>query len=469
MTLLDQAIAFGAGKLETSQVKELLGTIDDVYLFELVEHILAGNGEGAHHSLQRILELQVDYQKVIEALIDLMHQLTITQQLGSEDEDLHRLANSVDGELLQLLYQIAINALEKFSVHPSPYQAVEMCVLRMLTFHPLNEFKPQINEKKNSKSKIKADVSETPKKKAKEEVAAQQLDKEIKVPATNGRAASEESLSISDWPKDFEKLDLNGISYQLFSELEFKEVIGNKLVLVKPKKFASPTSALLEEFGDKCKEYFKIRPEVVIEEGNVINSPSLLKEKIAIKIYSPPLKSWKISQLFQRFLNHLMAQLNLIPLALKMKRDLLFDLIEALTILPGVGKKSAQRMALYLLDKNKDGAAYLGDTLKEALENVQRCKQCRILTSDEYCRICSDSSRDQSSLCIVESPSDVLAIESTGGFKGRYFVLMGRLSPIDGITPEDLGIPDLLQYIKTDRIEEVILATSSTFEGDSKA
>ena len=102
LTLLDQAIAFGAGKLETSQVKELLGTIDDVYLFELVEHILAGNGEGAHHSLQRILELQVDYQKVIEALIDLMHQLTMTQQLGSEDEDLVRLATSVDGELLQL-------------------------------------------------------------------------------------------------------------------------------------------------------------------------------------------------------------------------------------------------------------------------------------------------------------------------------------------------------------------------------
>ena len=111
LTLLDQAIAFGAGKLETSQVKELLGTIDDVYLFELVEHILAGNGEGAHHSLQRILELQVDYQKVIEALIDLMHQLTMTQQLGSEDEDLVRLANSVDDELLQLLYQIALSLI----------------------------------------------------------------------------------------------------------------------------------------------------------------------------------------------------------------------------------------------------------------------------------------------------------------------------------------------------------------------
>ena len=104
---------------------------------------------------------------------------------------------------------------------------------------------------------------------------------EIKVPETNGNEMSVESLSISDWPKDFEKLDLNGISYQLFSELEFKEVIGNKLVFVKPKNFSSPTSALLEEFGNKCKEYFKVMPEVVIEEGNVTNSPSLLKEKIA--------------------------------------------------------------------------------------------------------------------------------------------------------------------------------------------
>ena len=280
LTLLDQAIAFGAGKLEISQVRELLGTIDDVYLFELVEHILAGNGEGAHHSLQRILELQVDYQKVIEALIDLMHQLTMAQQLGSEDEDLIRLANSVDGELLQLLYQIAINALEKFSVHPSPYQAVEMCVLRMLTFHPLNESKPQINEKKNPKQ-VKAQVSKPPDKKIKEETELKQKDKKIKVPVTNGKADSAESLSRNNWLKDFEKLGLNGISYQLFSELEFKEAIGNKLVLMKPKNFSSPTSALVDEFIDRCKEYFKVSLEIIIEEGNVTNSPSLMKEKIA--------------------------------------------------------------------------------------------------------------------------------------------------------------------------------------------
>ena len=152
-----------------------------------------------------------------------------------------------------------------------------------------------------------------------------------------------------------------------------------------------------------------------------------------------------------------------------MSKDLLYELIEALTILPGVGRKSAQRMALFLLDKNKDGAGYLAKTLEECLETIQRCEVCRQLTSEPICRICSDSSRDTYSLCVVESPSDVLAIESTGGFKGRYFVLMGRLSPIDGISPDDLGIPDLLRHIQHTQIEEVILATSSTVEGDATA
>ena len=152
-----------------------------------------------------------------------------------------------------------------------------------------------------------------------------------------------------------------------------------------------------------------------------------------------------------------------------MSKDLLYELIEALTILPGVGKKSAQRMALFLLDKNKDGALHLAQTLEECLESIQRCEVCRQLTSEAICRICSDESRDSFSLCVVESPSDVLAIESTGGYKGKYFVLMGRLSPIDGVSPDDLGIPDLLRHIKGTKIEEVILATSSTVEGDATA
>ena len=152
-----------------------------------------------------------------------------------------------------------------------------------------------------------------------------------------------------------------------------------------------------------------------------------------------------------------------------MKQDLVTELIHALTILPGVGKKSAQRMALYLLDKNKDGASILANTLKEAIDKIQRCSSCRMLTSNNLCNICSDTSRDNKSICVVESPSDVLAIESTGGFRGRYFVLLGRLSPIDGVGPDELGIHDLIQIIDNDKVKEIILATSSTVESDATA
>ena len=150
-----------------------------------------------------------------------------------------------------------------------------------------------------------------------------------------------------------------------------------------------------------------------------------------------------------------------------MTKDLLNDLIQALTILPGVWKKSAQRMALYLLDKNKQGAKIMASTLLEAVEDISRCKRCRMLTSNDLCRVCSDLSRDDKSICIVESPSDVLAIESTGGYKGKYFVLLGRLSPIEGVGPEELGIDELLIIIESEGIEELILATSSTVEGDA--
>jgi len=152
-----------------------------------------------------------------------------------------------------------------------------------------------------------------------------------------------------------------------------------------------------------------------------------------------------------------------------MNQDLVTELINALTILPRVGKKSAQRMALYLLDRNKDGASILANTLNLAVENIQRCSSCRMLTSNDLCKVCLDSSRDAKSICVVESPSDVLAIESTGGYRGKYFVLLGRLSPIDGIGPEDLGIDDLLKIIIKNEIKEVILATSSTVEGDATA
>jgi recombination protein RecR len=152
-----------------------------------------------------------------------------------------------------------------------------------------------------------------------------------------------------------------------------------------------------------------------------------------------------------------------------MRNDLLYQLIEVLTILPGIGKKSAQRMALYLIDKNKDGAKLMANSILEAVENIKRCHRCRMLTSEDLCNICSDNNRDKKSICVVEHISDVLAIESTGGYQGTYFVLLGRLSPMDGIGPDELGIKDLIKIINNEDIGEVILATSSTVEGDATA
>ena len=152
-----------------------------------------------------------------------------------------------------------------------------------------------------------------------------------------------------------------------------------------------------------------------------------------------------------------------------MSSDLLDKLIKDLTVLPGVGKKSAQRMALYLLDKNKNGAKEIASSLSDALENIQRCKSCRMLTTNDQCIVCEDETRDSQCICVVESPSDLLAIESTGGYKGKYYVLMGRLSPLDNLGPDDLGIPQLIETINRESIKEIILALSSTVEGDATA
>jgi recombination protein RecR len=147
---------------------------------------------------------------------------------------------------------------------------------------------------------------------------------------------------------------------------------------------------------------------------------------------------------------------------------LINQLVESLTILPGVGPKSAQRLALYLLEKNKAGAAVLVSTLSEALEKVGHCQQCRNLTETTLCPVCDDTKRNNESLCVVETPAELLAIEQTG-FKGRYFVLFGRLSPIEGIGPDALGLNKLRENVLDNDVKEIILATNPTVEGEATA
>ena len=148
---------------------------------------------------------------------------------------------------------------------------------------------------------------------------------------------------------------------------------------------------------------------------------------------------------------------------------LIDKLIDALQILPGVGPKSAQRMAFYLLERNKDGALSLSTILQEAVEKIGHCNQCRTLTEHERCSVCANPAREDSKLCIVENPSDVMLVDKATGYKGLYFVLMGHLSPLDGIGPEELGLEQLGKRLDSGTVDELILATNPTVEGEATA
>ena len=152
-----------------------------------------------------------------------------------------------------------------------------------------------------------------------------------------------------------------------------------------------------------------------------------------------------------------------------MSTPLITRLVEALRCLPGVGPKSAQRMAYHLLERDRGGALNLAAALTEAMEKVGHCSKCRTLSESELCPICSSDKRDATTLCIVESPTDVEALEHSTGYQGRYFVLMGHLSPLDGIGPEDIGLDLLARRLDEGNVAEVILATNPTVEGEATA
>jgi recombination protein RecR len=145
------------------------------------------------------------------------------------------------------------------------------------------------------------------------------------------------------------------------------------------------------------------------------------------------------------------------------------DLVEALRRLPGVGQKSAQRMAFHLLQHDRDGAQRLARALQAATASVRHCERCHTFTESPLCATCQDPQRDARQLCVVETPADQLAMERTGSYRGHYFVLMGRLSPLDGVGVADIGARQLLERATEPGVEEVILATSFTAEGEATA
>ena len=282
LTLLDQAIAHGNGSLNTDDVKALLGTIDQSYIIELVEQVVAGNGDGAYNALHKITELNVEYEQVLKILISVFHKISLHQQLhNNESESIQRLADNLDPQITQLHYEIALNSLGKFHVHPHPKQALELCILRMLAFQPMGEAVTPREEKKNLK------ISSAPKveiKKVDTEPLVSEIIQNKIVTEPEERMPTEtnpSSLDLRSWNSMFDSLELSMFVRQVFSEFEFISFVDKTLVLKKSDDLINPTEGLKTEFIDSIGARLGYKISLVIESGDVIASPAVMQEQEA--------------------------------------------------------------------------------------------------------------------------------------------------------------------------------------------
>ena len=282
LTLLDQAIAHGNGSLNTDDVKALLGTIDQSYIIELVEQVVAGNGDGAYNALHKITELNVEYEQVLKILISVFHKISLHQQLhNNESESIQRLADNLDPQITQLHYEIALNSLGKFHVHPHPKQALELCILRMLAFQPMGEAVTPREEKKNLK------ISSAPKaeiKKVDTEPPVSEIIQNKIVTEPEERMATEtnpSSLDLRSWNSMFDSLELSMFVRQVFSEFEFISFVDKTLVLKKSDDLINPTEGLKTEFIDSIGARLGYKISLAIESGDVIASPAVMQEQEA--------------------------------------------------------------------------------------------------------------------------------------------------------------------------------------------
>ena len=290
LTLLDQAIAHGNGALESDQVKALLGTIDQSYIIELVNHVALCDGDGAYLALNKITELNVEYEQVLKIIISVFHQISLHQQLqNSEDASIQQLAENLDPQIIQLHYEIALNALSKFHVHPHPKQALELCILRMLAFQPLSEGRAPKIEKKNPKLAAKSVAPSLHQVKA--EKPAREESKPVAASKEEGisKESTEESsniaseLDMQSWNSIFNSLSLSMFVSQVFSEFEFVSFTDKTLTLKKSDELINPTEGLKTEFLEAISSQLGQKISLVIESGEVIASPAATEVEIAKK------------------------------------------------------------------------------------------------------------------------------------------------------------------------------------------
>ena len=283
LTLLDQAIAHGNGALESDQVKSLLGTIDQSYIIELVNQVAASDGDGAYLALNKITELNVEYEQVLKIIISVFHKISLHQQLqNSEDASIKQLAESIDPQITQLHYEIALNALSKFHVHPHPKQALELCILRMLAFQPLSDgVSPKI-EKKNSKLAVessplkqnKVEPVKAPKESKTEDAL---IEEKVLEESDTHESKMPSDLDMQSWNSIFNSLNLSMFVSQVFSEFEFVSFADNTLTLKKSDELINPTEGLKTEFLEAISTQLGQKISLIIESGEVVASPAAIE------------------------------------------------------------------------------------------------------------------------------------------------------------------------------------------------
>ena len=288
LTLLDQAIAHGNGKLKSDQVKALLGTIDQSYVIELIKHIADSDGDKAYLALNKITELNVEYEQVLKIIISVFHKVTLQQQLQNiEDASIKHLADVIDPQVIQLHYEIALNALSKFHVHPHPKQALELCVLRMLAFQPLSDAAAQKIEKKNPKLvsqslSTKDDVVQADESKRDiSQPRAKQIPEASSQDGVAMNSSMPADIDIHTWNSTFHSLNLSMFVSQVFSEFEFVSLKDNILTLKKSDEFINPTENLKTEFLEAISSLLEKKITLVIESGEVTMSPAALDIEMA--------------------------------------------------------------------------------------------------------------------------------------------------------------------------------------------
>mgnify|MGYP001583764253 FL=1 len=305
LTLLDQAIAHGNGILDSNNVNQLLGTIDNTLLMSLLDSIIDGRGEEAFNCLYKIEELSPEYEMILKNIISIIHQISLHQVLrDSKDQSIDELASKIDPEFCQLLYEIAVNSYSKFSVHPNAKEALEICMLRMLAFNPLHKIE-ESNAKRTpintgEKKTLKID---TPKAKNFKE-DKQEISKEV--PQEDTSVSSDNQVikiaTKNEWVAFFNSLNLSPFARNYFGYLSFKELSGNTLTLNTNDEENTIPENVFKEFSLICKEKLKYDVEIKIEHGDASSSPINLHNKHEAESQNKAEKSISSNQSIQNFL-----------------------------------------------------------------------------------------------------------------------------------------------------------------------